>query len=558
MDGVRYGSGVSDPSPSSEFGWRSRLQAELPLIIGLLLALGFLLHPAWFRFGYPHGADWDSYLASAAHLWLDPVAFRYNEWRQPLYPWLIGLLGGGGSYVGAGQALALLGSVGTVLGAGLLARALATPWAAGLAAVGTATLSVVVDGSWWVNPYPVVGGLTALSLAAAAWCCRWPRVFPALLAGALGGLCLALDPRGLPVALAAPVLVALGPGKPSRRGMLVGLVVLGLAGGWSMDRGLRAHYDLTLRAMGSQLALQHEQVRGPDAPVDGATVTEARACVGSQGQELGVGALVGECAQQRLRLNMSALRGQNHLPPAAPTLLLLALCALPAAWGRRSSAAAVLVFWPSAAALVAGMSWVPYVDRYLLPSAALLGCLGPVVLVRASSVVARRWPHRRALGWLGTASAAAWCSLVFPGLHPGDVLDPLQHIVRRKGELPAPVDARQVLADWAVATVGPDDLLLDCAELHLEILLLPQSISVWDAPPHDPQCRRRMKRPPTVAGSVWLLSLHRRGRNPDPRLVSPVWIDARGWEELPLELEIEPGTHAARRARWLRRWQWSR
>ncbi len=526
--------------------------------MGLLLGLGFMLHPGWARFDYPHGADWDSYLGSAAHLWIDAGAFRYNDWRQPLYPWLVGWLGSGGSYVLAGQVLALLGSLGTVTGAGLLGRALSTPWAGGLAALATAMLSVVLDGSWWVNPYPVVGALTALALASAAWCCRWPSVLPAVLAGVFGGLCLAMDPRGLPVALAVPLLVALGPGALRRRGLLVGLALLGLAGGKLLDHGLQAHYGIELRPMASQLALQHQESRGPGAAMDEVAVREARVCRESLGQDLGLGTLLGPCARQRLALNLRNLRRYSHLPPLLPALVLLGLCVVPGIWGRRSSAASALVFLPSAASLIAGMAWVPYVDRYLLPSAALMGCLAPVVLTRGGALAARRWPERPWVAGLGPLIAAGWVVVVFPTVHPGDFVRPVSHILRRKAELPAPVDPRQALADWAVATVGPDDLLLDCAELHLEILLLPRSLSVWDAPPHDPQCRQRMKQPPSIAGQVWLVSLHQRGLTPDPRLVSPEWLAARGWEEQPLELELEPGTHAARRASWLRRWRWPR
>ena len=539
-------------------GWRARLWRELPLIIGLLLALGFLLHPGWVRFGYPHGADWDSYLGSAAHMWIDPTAFRYNEWRQPLYPWLVGLLGAGGSYVLAGQILALVSSVGTVLGAGLMARALAAPWVAGLAAVSTALLSVVVDGSWWVNPYPLVGALTALALAAAATCARWPRVSLAVVTGVLGGLCLAVDPRGMPIAVAVPLLCALGPGVVQRRGLLAALAVVGIAGGWGLDHGLQAAYGLEMRAMQSQLSLQHNESRGPDAPMDGATVDEARACAETAKLDLGFSALTSDCARQRLALNQRNLRDRSHLPPALPAVLLLGLCMIPAGWGRRSSLVLALVYLPSVAALLLGMAWVPYVDRYLLPSAALLGCLGPVALARFGGLLVRLRPARRWLVFVGPGLAVMWVAWVFPGAHPSVLLDPVQHIVRRKGELPAPVDARQYLADWAVATLGPDDLLLDCAELHLEILLLPRSLPLWDAPPHDKLCRERMKSPPSVDGELYLISVHQRGWKVDPRLPKPESIAARGWEELPLDIEIDPDTHAGRRASWLRRWHWTR
>jgi len=465
------------------------------------------------------------------------------------------LLGGGGSYVLAGQILALVGGLGTVLGAGVLGRALATPWAGGLAAIGTALLAVVVDGTWWVNPYPLVGALTALALAAGAWCARWPGWTPAVLAGLLGGLCLAMDPRGLPVAVALPLLAVLAPQRWPRRALLAAVVLAGLGSGWALDRGLQAQHGLALKPMETQLRLQHSEGRGPTMSKAAFARAEAEACADTMSQDLSIGALLGDCAQARRSLSTRTLGRSGHLPPVLPGLGLLALGLLPLAWGRRRGVVVGLVFLPSLGALLLGMSWVPYVDRYLLPSAALLGCLGPVGLVASGALIARRWPR---LWALGPTVAALWVLLVFPGWHPGDVLEPVDHIRRRSAELPEPLDPRAQLADWAVRTVGPDDLLIDCAELHLRILALPRDLPLWDAPPHDRLCRERIKSPPPVDGALYLVTVHQRGREPDPRLMAPEDVRARGWTELPLELVLDPDSHAARRASWLKRWRYER
>ena len=447
-------------------------------------------------------------------------------------------------------------TAGTVCGGGLLGRALAGAWAGGLAAVSTAFLTVVVDGSLWVNPYPLVGALTALALALSACCARWPRVALAMGAGLVAGLCWAVDPRGLPVAVAAPLLVALAPMGWRRRGLFVALALAGLVAGKGLDHGLQAHFELDLRPLASQLSLQSAETRGPDAPIDGATLSELEACRTSRTTGLGLHRLLDDCASQRRELNLQGLRDRDHLPPVAPALALLALCMVPGRWGRRSSLASALVYLPSAAVLVVGLSWVPYVDRYLLPGAALLGTLAPVALVRLGGLVAWRWPGLRWSVLPGPLAAAAWVVLVWPGVNPGDLLSPLDHMDRRDTEQPTALDARQALADWAVEAIGPDDLLLDCSEIRLKTLLLPSSIPVWDAPPHDALCRKAMKEPRRIDGALWLLTVHQRGRQPDPRLEPPDRVAEFGWVEVPLDLDLEPGTHAARRASWLRRWRW--
>jgi hypothetical protein len=531
-----------------------RLRRELPLLLGLLLALIWLLQPDWFRFGYPHGADWDTYLASTGAMWLDPEHFRYNEWRRPLYPWLLGLLGGGGSYVLAAQWLALLGTLATVTGSGLLARALAGPWAGGLAALSAAWLPVVVDGSFWVNPYPLAGGVTALALAAAAWACRWPGWWASGLSGLLGGLCWALDSRGLAVAAAVPLLVALGPAPWRRRALLVVLAVAGIAVGQLGDRALVTVHDLRLRPLSSQLELQHGLGRGPEVAGEPMVRAEAEACADVRHQALTPAALLDDCASHRRRLSAGTLRAEGELPPLLPSVGLLLLTLIPAGWGRRSSLASALIWLPSLAALLLGMSWVPYVERYLLPVAALLAALAPVALLRAGSLVARLGPSR----WLravGPSLAALWLLAVHPSIHPHALTHPLWHIAARKAEIPARHDPRVAMARWAQESIGPEDLLLDCAELRLEPMLLPRRLSLWDAPPHDRACRERMAEPPQVEGELWLLSVHGGGWLPAERLVTPAWIEQQGWVEQPFDAPLDPMKDQGA-IRPLRRWRW--
>ncbi len=546
---------MPDASPAPRPSPRALLLRELPLILGLLAGLWLLLHPAMLRFGYPHGADWANYLECAGHLHLDPELFPYNEWRKPLYPWLVGLLGQLGSYVAAAQWLALGGALCTVLGAGLLARVLAGSWAGGLAALSAGAMSVVVDGSWWVNPYPLVGGVTAVALAAGAWTARWPHPVTALLAGLAGGLAWALDGRGVVVAAAVPLLAALAPLAPRRRALLVGLALLGLAVAPSADRGLVALHDLPQRSLSSQLEMQHSLPRGPYAKSDPAVAAEARACKHSRGPADGLASLWDECAQQRRAVSVRLLRRFGHIPPVLPALGALLLVLLPAGWGRRSSLVAAAVFLPTVAVTALAMSWVPYVERYILPSAVLLACLGPVALLGLVAVLGRRWPGR----WVavtGPLLGLACLLLVFPRMQPGDLLSPLDSIARRKGESPDQVDPRELLAGWARDELGPDDLLLDCSELRLDVLFLPAELSIQDGPPQGPWCREQIAAPPEVQGELWLLTRHHRGGVRDSSLPDARWVESRGWREEVLGRDLDPLADGDPRSGPVRRWRW--
>ncbi len=544
---------LPDLRDAPPLGLRGRILHELPLILALFVAALFLLHPAFLRFGYPHGADWDTYLNSTAHLWLDADQYRYNEWRLPLYPWLVGLLGQHASYVGAGQVLALFGTLCTVLGAGLSGRALAGPWVAALAVVSTAWLGVVVDGSWWVNPYPFLAGVTALAVAAGLWSARWGGTVPVALAGLAGGLLLALDLRGLAVAAALPFLAALAPGTLRRRALLVGIVVAGLGLGKAADLGLQAHYGLQLRPMSSQLWMQQTQLVGIGLAVPHDAIPEPEEC---RRLALGPGDLAHSCAAHRRQVNIRGLLRQQVLPRPVLLVGLLALALLPARWGRRSSVAAAAVLLPSAAAVLLGLSLVPYTDRYLLPVAGLLGLLAPLAFSRVGCLVTRWERLGRSARWGGVVLGAAFVAFVWPGLAPSDLWDPMGHVVRRGAERAERGDPREAYLRWALATLGNDDMLLDCAELRLRPRLLPRSIPLWDAPPHDSWCHRRIEQPPDASGELWLLTLHRRDGQEDPRLPTVDGVATAGWEEVPFELDAEPGSHAAKRAAGIRRWRW--
>ncbi|MFH1468395.1 MAG: glycosyltransferase family 39 protein, partial [Pseudomonadota bacterium] len=363
---------------------RAPLVREWPWLAGVLLGWAFLLHPGFARFGFPDGADWDTYLASAAHLWLDPVAHHYNEWRLPLFPWLIGLFGALGSYVRAGQVLALVASLALVLGAGLLARALAGRWAGAVVALAAALTPLVVEGSWWVNPYPVVAGAGALALGLGAACARWPRWGWALASGAFGGIALAMDMRALPVACALPLLAALGPGSWRRRALLGLLALAPLLAFEGASHALRVGYDLRLRPFSSQLAIQHEDMPGVGAPPPPDGIVAASRCEKARG--LRDPTPFGPCARLRRASNYELLHRQGLLPAFGVLLAGMLLCLLPPAWGRRGSLAAALVFWPTAASLALGTSLVLYPSRYLLPVAPLLAALGPVALARLAGL----------------------------------------------------------------------------------------------------------------------------------------------------------------------------
>ncbi|MBN1334916.1 MAG: hypothetical protein JXB39_03045 [Deltaproteobacteria bacterium] len=517
---------------------------EWPFAVGLTLGLALLLHPAWPRGVQPLGADWETWLASAGHLLLDPMAYEYNGWRRPLYPLLLGLLGGGGSWVAAGQALALVASLVTVASAGLLGRVLAGPLAGGLSALATAGMPLVLAGSFWVNPYPSSAAATGVALAAGVACTRRPAWPWALLAGGAAGFAWALDTRGAVLAACVPVLFMLAPVSWRRRFALAGLAILCIAAFYGLDRWVQAHWDLDLVPLGRQVELQHGLDRGPGAPRNAGWVSDLPACQGPRSARLTPGGLFDACASARRALNVRSLH-RAYPPPAWLLVALVPLALLPGRRDVRGSAAAAVVFLPGVLVLFVSLSWVPFADRYLLPWAPCIGALGPVACMRAGAT-AGRW---RGTSLVASALALAWTITASPGLRAAR--DPLS-MLRTWAVVPSTGDVREVLARHA-ASLGPQDLLLDCASMHVQARLMPARPPVSQAPPHDAACLAFARHPPSGAGERWLYTRHPPVEAGMPRTIDPAKVARLGWEEVPFE--TDPTSCNAGLATEVRRWR---
>jgi hypothetical protein len=535
-----------------------RWREEWPLLLGIGVGVILLLHPGFGHFGFPRGADWDTYLDSAAHLWLDPQAFAYAAWRRPLYPFLLGLLGGPVGYVLAGQILALTSALITVVATGVLGRVLARPWVGGLAAAAAAWHPVVSEGAHWVSPYPLLGACTALALALGVACCRWPRWGLAVGAGLFGGACLALDARGLSIALIALGLVLCSRVGRARRAALLGSALAGVLLFAGADRLLERRVQVELLPLSEQVELQHQLPwKQPD-------LTEARvlgddpACAGRMEVPLSLEALASDCSASTRARNYTNQRGRGMMPPLA-WLLLLPLALLPAPWGRRSSLASALLFLPPLLYMLLAMSWVPYADRYQASSAPLMAVLAPLALERLAHLLSRLRP---AWGrwWQGAAIAAATLllSLSWPELRPADLLDPSGHARKGKagGEQSYRFDPRDHLLGWIRDEIGPDDLVVGCSGFRLATALLPDQPPVLHHPPNARYCRQVIQHPPEVEGELWLITHHPTDLPEDRRRRVMEIIRAAGWEEVELPVDPPVPSYSAELKQQLRRWRY--
>ncbi len=511
-----------------------RLRGELPFLLGCLAAASLLLRPGIAFFGPACGSDWPTYLDNAAVLWHPAwTELVYQDWRRPLHALLVGLLGEPLGYLRGAQLLTLLSSLGLVLGAGLLGRALAGRGAGVLATIAVSLLPSLEQSSRWINLYPLQAGLGALALGVGASCLRWPRRGLALGAGLLAGLCAAVDHRGLVVVAAVVPAVLLGvvgrgPGRGPRPGWIALALCLGLGCAWGLDQGLQARLGIHPRSLVDQLGVQAE------VSIEARLPQELRQRCGEPGMDMPARL---DCARALLPYNLTQLTGPRVLPPASWLALLIPLL-LPAAGDRRLGLGALVLLGVPCAGLGLGMALVAYPERYALLQLVPLVVLVPVSLARVATLLGGG-PRVRALCLGG---AVLLLGLAWPGL-PGLVRSPASHC--RDNGIPVPgLEAAQAsMSAWAARALGSDDLLLDCSYGAFAQRVLPARPPIRQALLDTPDCARWVQDPPAVAGALWLVSFRRPDGLPLQRGTSDRELLAAGWQPVGIQGGEDQAAH---------------
>ena len=470
--------------PGGAGGW---LRAEGPWLVVSLLAVvaaQLLAHEAP---GFPFGSDWGQYLQGADALWRQENSAPYPSWRGPLYMFLLGGPGQIWGYVAAGRIVSRVAAAIAVISAALAGRALAGRQVAAASALLAAGFVPLQQAAVWVNPYALMAATWGLALAAGLATARWGRPWIAALAGLATGAAVATDPRGW---LLVPLVLGLGLLGTARR-CWRSLAALGTGLLLTLAVTLFVQRDLPntplLQAIHAQHTLSSELVgmkTGAEHPL--------AACL-QQDAQSGRMATTTSCARHLLAFNLGRMAPRGFVPPAWP-LLFLPLGLLPARWGRRASLAATAAVLLPILALVAGLAWVEWAPRYSASYAIPLALLGPVVAARL--LLQREARRLRALFW---PAVIAWALLAIPGAHPRD-----------EGDRDLPGE-RQLLdfAAWLEGQARPGDLVLNCSQQPVQMLLLPRPTlaEYRDAGRHE-QCRGWANAPPTAAGRRLFLTVH--------------------------------------------------
>ncbi len=478
---------------------RTALLSELPWILGVLLGLVLLLvlHGAFQPVASPTGADWWEYRLSAHVLQHPEHAHYYPPWRATLYPVLLGELGEALGYALATTLISSSAVLLMVLGAAFTARVLAGPWAGAAAALGVALMPMHAFAVHWTNPYPLIGGLCALGVAAAVAAARWPRWPWYAAAGLLAGLGWATDSRG---ALLVPLCLALVAVAPrgrlgaswKKRALALAIAAACIVPGRALERSLAVKpassaLDVAAAAVDPagvvpNMNPDHPDPHAPPPPPEAGQPAWKRVLATSSFHQ----------AREGVRGHATVL---GSLPPPA-LLWLLPLALLPGGRGWRGSlaAAGVLCF---ASLQVAVPAWLTdFGARYAYFFMGSVAALLATAPFRALGSVPRL-PRR--VGVV-IASIAALVLVLVSWHHR---LDP--------GLLAFPEDrAAAAIAPALEQRMQPGDGFMECGVLGTETHWYPRQLHQGDLNPYGADwemCRAWVRRPSRPGERRWLVSV---------------------------------------------------
>lgn len=497
-----------------------RLRQIWPLLVGILTgcALVWQRTTPYRLMDFPTGSDWHQYLSAAWLVHEPQYLYAYPDWRQPLYPWLFGLLAQSSSWLDSSVLISHTSTFLLVISSGLIGWVLAGPWAGGLAALALPSISAVITGAHWMNHYPLLAAATGLSLAASAAWGRFGGWRWALMSGLLAGIAVALDTRGTAVLPAAGLALLLNLKGPGKGQVVAGILLFLLAYGVPISSHRVLAPSLKVLALSRQLMVQrsltlNELRLGPYPP----EVKSACTNVPRAEDDSPLHNLRSPCARVLLEDNTRRLVGQKVLPPLW-LFLFLPLLLLPASLGWRSVVMAVGVYGGPLASAILGATWVFYWDRYALQLMPPLAALVPVALYRVTNTVGAKIGRPR-VEWLAVLLAAGLLWKVWPAsggrgtwFSNHDTPDP--RLVS--------------LYNWVKPQVQHTDQLYDCTGQGLETLWLPRLLHAEPlnfAGIDVESCTQYTMTPPPGEGARWLLTgTFFRIQNLDPQVF--------GWERV--------------------------
>ena len=413
--------------------------------------------------GLACGFDWERYLRET-WAYFNPGTMN-STWLEPLYSYMLGNLGNAVGWAWAGMLISSIGVLLIVLGSGILGRAMAGPWVGAVAAMSIPLTPNLAAAARWVNVYPALSGATAMGLACMVAMTRWPRLGWALL-----GRCLCragLGARRTNGAAASRLHPPRARGCKRRDGLRAPNAPLCSSPPRHVGRALEpGHASVVPRESTEQSSAEILRVSRLSKLRVSPNPVLRQACIDEPSEVINLSGLLRPCAHA-LSLD-NAGRVDEGLPFGLwLTQGLLPFALLPGALGRRQALAAVLAFGPFVGMTLIMSRWIIVTPRYMLQLAAPAAVIVPLGLWQLWRTLGRK-PAIRRWAAVGPIAVLIW---LWRGGPEHTNAGPLEG--SSTYQMMAPIMA------FIDDDVGPEDVLLDCSESHIEVALLPRTTHGW-------------------------------------------------------------------------------
>jgi len=471
---------------------------ECPWIVATILSATAILGSIPVL-NHPWGSNWPMYFEAAHYFW-DPTA-AYFGWRPPLYPLLLATVGKKMGYVAGAHLIAQVSMVIVVGATGIFARLMTGVWPAVIAVLSIPLLQCAVEGAMWTNMYPPAAAAFALAAAASAAVWRVPSIGLALATGILAGLAWRINHLGLVAIPMGLGMTLVGASRINTRALWLGLPLmfgLGAGGVYQADSFVVEHWNVPQEDLPTQV-LQRRGEELDRLRSGQADLSRYSGCTDLTPKQLNLHELTNECGQQFVRANYGTLTAED-CAPSWPTLLwLLPLTLLPSATRRSWSdtAASVLVFGGPLGAFLVAAAWTSYAEKYAISFLPMMVLIVPMAFTRLGGWLGHAFGRVPAGHLIGLIGAAVWTIYAWPGTttfraDPPNINTDWESV---SGEV----------ATWATKELRPQDLLIDCVPLNIDLVLLPVQLSTLEGVSTEHECMEWVKTPPTSAGQTLMI-----------------------------------------------------
>jgi len=297
---------------------------SLLLLVGVVIAMRFYSLGFQGPYSFPNGSDWSQYLMASEFIWRYAPDLNYPPWREPLYPYLLGLFSFG-DYLRSAMILSTTGWMLTFVGLWLFS--IQYGYGIALTSVFVLTLFPLFSESLhYMNPYPLIAGCCAMNLGGSFQFQKNRNGFWFVCAILFGLLAILLEMRCCISVLFSLIWLLKGYRTVSKKAWLVAFTTSVIMGGFHILLKMQFHLpkiSLIEKAERQREFLFRDSMAEQLFPGHTNAEWVASLCIGTSSKVMELTSWFSDCSLAMFQVNMEAFIANGLLPPIWLMIILL-------------------------------------------------------------------------------------------------------------------------------------------------------------------------------------------------------------------------------------------